>query len=566
MTGHLEPQRPDAKSNVTRLLSAGAYLDPTYRKDVIRELLTDRFRVVAPSYGYDTVPVLAHALAADRLRMQQQWTLAAGTALVVPLVYADVLNGLVGLLTLVWLGWATVVLRRIAVLRILAAEFRPSRDHAGFDGRRYPRTARLTEELVRKIDTEQSCDTVRYGGYKPFVGAGELVRRWSNAELLIGAPVRTAASFADGPLGSLLPRPNGGTNGGGTNGDGPSTGTHGSGTHGSGTHGGGTDARHAAGDGSGAADPAAPPRRKPVRGFTPEEITAEVSDRMLAELSTRPPETDRVRLLSVDRRRFTAAAPTGGRSDDREPPIGPHPPRPGDGRAEHWRDGYDADREYLRIRIGSWDQEIVTTVFVGFDIRGATLHTEFYTYVLAPVIESFHLVDRLPDVIDGHLVRRVAWDVTRGAPGAVLGRATGAVRSRLPRRRGSVAVGTAVASPAPERHGFWIGRYARTDVNSGALTSVREMATHDEFHHFFQETDALKYTQIVERHLLQIVGDFLREHDVDTRDHEANQTNILQQNFGANNNVNFGINQSVGDNNTQTAGPRSGGTREARPA
>jgi hypothetical protein len=148
----------------------------------------------------------------------------------------------------------------------------------------------------------------------------------------------------------------------------------------------------------------------------------------------------------------------------------------------------------------------------------------------------------------------------------VLGQATGAVRSRLPRRRGSVAVGTAVASPAPERHGFWIGRYARTDVNSGALTSVREMATHDEFHHFFQETDALKYTQIVERHLLQIVGDFLREHDVDTRDHEANQTNILQQNFGANNNVNFGINQSVGDNNTQTAGPRSGGTREARPA
>lgn len=205
MTGHPEPPRPDAKSNVTRLLSAGAYLDPTYRKDVIRELLTDQFRVVAPSYGYDTVPVLAHALAADRLRMQQQWTLAAGTALVVPLVYADVLNGLVGLLTLVWLGWATVVLRRIAVLRVLAAEFRPSGDHGGFDGRRYPRTARLAEELVRKIDTEQSCDTVRYGGYKPFVGAGELVRRWSNAELLIGAPVRAAASFADGPLGGLLP-------------------------------------------------------------------------------------------------------------------------------------------------------------------------------------------------------------------------------------------------------------------------------------------------------------------------------------------------------------------------
>ncbi len=103
-------------------------------------------------------------------------------------------------------------------------------------------------------------------------------------------------------------------------------------------------------------------------------------------------------------------------------------------------------------------------------------------------------------------------------------------------------------------------------MDCGARTSVREMAASSEFHHFFQETDARKYTQIVERHLLQIVGDFLREHDVDTRDHEANQTNILQQNFGANSTNNFGGNQSVGNSGTQTFGNNSGVTREARPA
>ena len=46
-----------ARTKATRLLSAGTYLDPGYRKDVIRELLKRRSRVVAPSYGYDAVSV-----------------------------------------------------------------------------------------------------------------------------------------------------------------------------------------------------------------------------------------------------------------------------------------------------------------------------------------------------------------------------------------------------------------------------------------------------------------------------------------------------------------------------
>lgn len=49
MTTHAAPPPPDTTSNATRLLCAGTYLDPHYRKAVIRELLTHRYRVVAPS-------------------------------------------------------------------------------------------------------------------------------------------------------------------------------------------------------------------------------------------------------------------------------------------------------------------------------------------------------------------------------------------------------------------------------------------------------------------------------------------------------------------------------------
>ncbi|MET9993102.1 hypothetical protein ACH4NS_30595 [Streptomyces mutabilis] len=520
------PPPPDATSNATRLLCAGTYLDPVYRKAVIRELLTERFRVVAPSYGYDAVPVLAHALAAHNLRLQQLRTLLAGAAVVVLLMATGVLSTLGAALLFVWLAWATMFLRRIAVLRTLAAHLAPPADGAHFDGR-YPRTTRLTPELVRKITDEQGSETVRYGGYKPFIGAGALWRRWSNAELLIGAPVASAGPFDQGLFDGRVPRPAGPANGA------PN------------------------GTPNGANAPAHPERR-PIIPFTTEEITSQVRDRMLAELRDRPRPSDSIRLLSVDRRRFTTAVRTLDGPTLRVPADGGRP-----GTGEHWREAYDADREYLCIRIGSWNQELVTTVFVGFDIKGATLHTEFYTYVLAPVAESFHLVDRLPATIDGRLMGRIAWDVTRSVPGELLRLLTNPLQERLPSRSGTVKV--TVPQPA-DRSEFRLGRYADTVVDCGARTSVREMAASSDFHHFFQETDALKYTQIVERHLLQIVGDFLREHDVDTRDHEANQTNILQQNFGANSTNNFGGNQSVGNSGTQTFGNNSGVTREARPA
>jgi len=181
-------QRDHATSKATRLLSAGTYLDPVYRKSVIKELLADRFRVVAPSYGYDAVTVLAHALAAHRIRRNQLWLLAAGAAGIVALMAAGAFGRYSALLLFGWLGWATSYLRRIATIHTLMTRLKGSGPDGGFDGA-YPITDELTEELVRKIDHEQTSGdgVVYYGGYKPFVGAGKLIHQWASAELLIGA-------------------------------------------------------------------------------------------------------------------------------------------------------------------------------------------------------------------------------------------------------------------------------------------------------------------------------------------------------------------------------------------
>ncbi|WP_217170083.1 hypothetical protein [Streptomyces sp. AC512_CC834] len=529
MTTHAGPPPPDTTSNATRLLCAGTYLDPVYRKAVIRELLTHRYRVVAPSYGYDAAPVLAHALAAHNLRRNQLIALGTGTLLVVLLLAAGVLNGLTAVLFVFWIAWATMFLRRLAILQTLTEHLAPpADDRRGFDGA-HPVTSRLTPELVGKINAEQAQDTVCYGGYKPFVGAGHSVRRWANAELLLGAPVARDDTLGQGLLNGRVPT------------------QHGSAQNGS--------AQNGSPGGTG------PTERKPIIPFTVEDLTTRVHAQLLAELRDRPAPSDRIQLLSVDRRRFTKIV---GKVDADEPVAvlldaadAAHPD-------EHWREDYDARREYLSIRIGAWQQELVTSVFIGFDIKGSTLHTEFYTYVLGPVPEGFHLVDRLPATIDGKLMWRIAWDVTRSAPGELLRLITNPLRERLPSRSGNDTVRKLVAQPADTSE-FRLGRYALAVVDRGALTSVRELAPSNDFHHFFQESDTIKYIQIIERHLLQIVGDFLLDHDVDTSEHEARQTNILQQNFGAGSNNNFGNNQSVGNNNTQTSGNNSGVTREARP-
>ncbi|OIK27420.1 hypothetical protein [Streptomyces malaysiense] len=490
--------REYARTRATRLLSAGAYLDPGYRRAVIRELLKRRFRVVAPSFGYDAVSVLAHALAARRLH-RMQWGITAGAAAVILLALSGgLLNGALGVITLCWVPWAAAYLRRIVTLHVLMTRLRENGPDGGFDGA-CPTHTKLTAELARKIDHEQASRSglVFYGGYRPFVGAGLPLRDWSNAQLLLGAPrTRITARRSE--------------------------------------------------DGS-------PPdldtvERRQVIPFTVGEITGQIASRMAADLRDEARRDERIEGLTVEQRCYTTAIRTNDRSAGA---AWSELPGMDDLPGIHWREDYDAAREYLCVRVGSWNEELVTSVFVGFDIKGNTLHTEFHTYVLGPLVEDFHLVDQLPRAVDGRLAVRVAWDMCtallrwwvtlwlwplRLVPERFLPvwavRWTRPWRARRARRATAELLLTARVTDTSE---FRLGRYVNRWLNCGALASIRELATSETYHHFFQQADATKYMEIVERRLLQNIRAFLDEHDVDLVEHDRAQTNILlgdkSQNF-----------------------------------
>ncbi|MGW3105008.1 hypothetical protein [Streptomyces sp. NPDC001100] len=511
-----------ARTKATRLLSAGTYLDPGYRKDVIRELLKRRFRVVAPSYGYDAVSVLAHALAARRLR-RIQWAVGLGSAVLLLILLSNgALGPFVAAQLLFWVLWGAAYLRRVVTLHILMTRLKETGPAGGFDGA-YPANGRLTPALIGKIDAEQGSHDglVFYGGFRPFVGAGLPLRDWANAQLLLGAPKNRLAARKDFDV-----------------------------------------------NGSGSGADLDDVERKPVKPFTVHEITSYVAARMDAELRDEVRQDERIEGLAVEQRRYTTAI----RTNDRTLGLGwSQLPGLDDLPDIHWREDYDAAREYLCVRVGSWNEELVTSIFVGFDLKGDTLHTEFYTYVLGPLVREFHLVDRLPDSFDGRLAWRVAWDMVKAVPSWCV--AFGLSPLRLfperflpgrvrrwvrPRRGGRSAIEFTAAGATVDTSEFRLARYANESVDCGALTSVREMATSDTYHHFFQKTDALKYSQIVERRLLHTIRQFLDDHDVDLADHDRAQTNIL---FGDNaqailggHNENFGYNH-------RPQGPDSSGSQ-----
>ncbi|MER5349547.1 hypothetical protein ABT093_04335 [Kitasatospora sp. NPDC002551] len=506
--GPTAPPGVDSRSRATRLLAAGTYLDPDYRSAVIRELLTNRARAVAPSFGYDAVPVLAHALAARALQRNSWVYIGVGAALLAVLAFTGVLGALSLLVLGFWLFWSADYLRRVATLHTLVTRLKKAGPGGGFDGGR-PAVGLLDDDLVEKIDREQSArDGVAYfGGYRPFVGAGSRLHRWSNAQLLLGAP-EEGDDAAD-----LIARLTG----------------------------------RAAPD---AADgPSAPvvTRRRPVIPFDAAELAAFVQHHITAELRDAARESERIATLTVERHRYARAVTVHDRSaGEGWSPL----PAIGDDGDEHWAEGYGAAREYLCARIGSWEEEVVTSVFVGFDVRGNTLHTEFHSHVLTPVVSEFHLVDRLPERLDGRLLRQAAWDSLRHVAGrawrillplGLLSRGLARMRRHYQegRRYEVELVGVA------DRSEFGLGRYATLAVNRGARTSIRELACSDTYHHYFQQSDAEKYTRIVERRLLHLVERFLREHQVDLADHRRNQTTVLAGNHFGTGDVDFSQNKQV---------------------
>ncbi|ASQ95268.1 hypothetical protein [Streptomyces sp. 11-1-2] len=532
---------PYATSEATRLLCAGTYLDDDFRDTVLDELYVHEERAVAPSLGIDAARVLAHALRARRLE-------ACWTALLVSLWVLDFLLAqgffylfLLSCALLLLAAWArggamgpfradypgadgvTVTRRRAAavlrvlgclillsyavsaltqaftgepatsglqgfapalatgsdtsaawfalvipalmatavalhrehVARVLATDLEPETfaDPAAdpaerFEGGRFQRV----RALIRR---EQHSPVILYHDRHPFLGAGAAHDTWT-----LAVELRPREGGDPAPLDNrvILERIR------------PLV----------------EKLRTSSTQGASS-----------VQGASSAQGTASVQGTVRPAAASR----DRLRGLELDECVFLKV--TGLRSRSFVPYGEADFARE---RAEAVEEGGEVRRHFLRIRVGAWREEVVTTVFVRVHTQGGMLMLEFAPHVLRPIRPDFQAVDRLSD---SH--RR----------GGLPGKAVWAL-GRTPTAAGQAVIHAFRSAAFVWR--MYAGGYEAA-IPDGPWISVRELGS-DAGASLFQEMDVSRYLKSVEDRVANGVRRALDEAGWETGEFEQKVINV----------------------------------------
>ncbi|WP_411145398.1 hypothetical protein [Streptomyces sp. x-80] len=204
-------------------------------------------------------------------------------------------------------------------------------------------------------------------------------------------------------------------------------------------------------------------------------------------------------------------------------------------RAAAVEEGGETRRHFLRIRVGGWQEGIVTTVFVRVHTQGGMLMLEVAPHVLWPLRQLFQDADRLAhEYRHHHVFGKTVWALVR-TPGAL---------------------GRAVATLVRGLRSVWRladGGYG-TALPDGPGGSVRELGSAGAGS-LFQEMDVARYLRTVQHRVAAGVMTALQEAGYRTEEFEQRIVNVadggvyVESAQGA---------VGIGDHNTITHNDRRG--------
>ncbi|MGW1175667.1 hypothetical protein ACWD4P_18345 [Kitasatospora sp. NPDC002543] len=188
-------------------------------------------------------------------------------------------------------------------------------------------------------------------------------------------------------------------------------------------------------------------------------------------------------------------------------PIRSEVPRSPEDIAQHLAEAVDEGgeprRRFLRVRIGSWGEQVVLTVHLRVHTQGQLLVVEVVPHVLGPVWREYELL------ADAVVQRGTHW------------------------RRHRPATSAFTASPAAMRHllrpGDWALRPSKEApgvVSARPLVSLRELAT-DTSISLFQELDVSRYLKTVKERIIDGVREALHSQGYETGRFEQNVVQVM---------------------------------------
>jgi hypothetical protein len=170
---------------------------------------------------------------------------------------------------------------------------------------------------------------------------------------------------------------------------------------------------------------------------------------------------------------------------------------------EFQRDPRTPARHYLRCQTASWGGELVATVFVHCALQGESLYVECSSHLLPPTIWRYHVYGERP-MKTGTLFLG-ALQGFASMPGRLV-RSPYHVSRALGRAMRNAWRGTRLFNAAP--------------VDYGARVGIRELGAGDDWNDYFQHRDQIKYIGILEKQILDAIGSYLSENNVDLGEFE----------------------------------------------
>lgn len=180
---------------------------------------------------------------------------------------------------------------------------------------------------------------------------------------------------------------------------------------------------------------------------------------------------------------------------------------------DHYKENPTEDiRYYQCMRFNAWRGEIIFTAFLRLVQRGKNLFIEFDYLLLPPMHPDYYWVDEREITATSGKIWELflrSFDkpvkILVGAPYRLL-------RSTMYNAQQDKLARVARNNPA---------------FDYGAPTSVRYIASDDDYHLFFQKLDKEMYLKTIQKQMLETIYNFLCEHQIDTSDFNRQQQTIL---------------------------------------
>jgi hypothetical protein len=537
---HAAARPPEPMGNATRYLCAAAYLDPSFSNRVIRELVGSH-RAVAPSRGIDLVPITRHCLKARKMQLIRDILLSIllllGLVLATgPLVLILVITFLLGFLpgphwerksfggkavaVLAGVGAATVIGGFIVVLLFFYLASKLSGAGGGLPvslllgpatvvigliyacvvagtllyycyvrnrtlgewlspGAQAPPFERSTprvETRLAEIDGAQHGNLTLYSEDDPFLGSGNPPSTWRKADERIGASERAWSICIElnregAPRNIFDPEPRG-------------------------------QVRIDPVELHGVLrkrlyelnDPGLPPNER-IGALT-------VDDHVVGEGRFRwdSPLVDAKKLIP-----FSQVRPEAITSLIRNPQA----------RLRYYQRVSISDEGQTVLAedqpvIGSVDQEVVVSAFVYVAVEGHMFYLQFVPTSLPPIGDYYHVIDHLPKITSSKFLFKAVIDTARNAFRDLIGAPFGLYRTLRLMWHEQKSFNAELTHSKD---------FVYADI--GARISVRQFGARLWPRTYIQQLDVAKYTQIVERLVLETALDFLVAKGVDTSAYRA---------------------------------------------